>query len=812
MLSKASSANPFAVPSIGKVDRAALLARHSPHYRMASGADLDPRAPLQLGNGNFAFTADVTGLQTLPAHYPVRSDSGEPIGTLLGTMSSWGWHSVPFDHLPGVAPGTPAPSIEVALRDYQTPTAVGGVRGLRTVPYVDLKQEQWGGVTGEPDVREEWLRNNPHRLDLGRIGFWFGDAPIAVDELREIDQRLDLASGILTSHFTLRGDRFTVTTCVAADSAELVVRISRSGSKTPFGVSLCFSYGSQDWGNSQDWTRPEAHTTTLRQVTYQGGMPTEWELSRRGPALHPRGYLIERQLDAFKYALGLRVAAGAVVRPVPVVAFDEIATATEQAAARQAAYDGDDDVMFPRSPVPHDDQPVPVPDHRVLLAATGDSLDAVISFSPSWITCCAADDLPMQTSAEILADTARYWQQFWQTGASISFEGTKDPRATELERRIVLSQYLIAINSAGDTPPAETGLMLNSWRGKFHLEMHWWHAACLPLWGHPGLLARSLQWYESIRPQALATAQRQGYAGVRWPKQTDPSGVETPSSIGTFLIWQQPHPIYLAELIYRAQPSPEVLTRYAGLIKDTADFMASVAVLGDDGYYHLREPLVPAQESYARDRATTSDPTFELAYWAFALRTAATWFARLADVDPGFALPDSVATWQKVAAKIWRPEPKDLPGHVGVYPAIAVPPYTIRTDHPSMLAALGVIPATELIDQSVMALTLADITDTDWEWESTWGWDYAVGAMTAIRLGMPEVAMNWLLLARGKNEYLPNGHNYQTPALPIYLPGNGGLLTAIALAAGGWDNGPTQPAPGFPQDWHVQAEGFIRSP
>ena len=84
--------------------------------------------------------------------------------------------------------------------------------------------------------------------------------------------------------------------------------------------------------------------------------------------------------------------------------------------------------------------------------------------------------------------------------------------------------------------------------------------------------------------------------------------------------------------------------------------------------------------------------------------------------------------------------------------------------------------------------------------------------MTATRLGLPDQAIDWLLLDKGKNEYLANGHNYQTPALPIYLPGNGGLLNAIALMAGGWDKGPDTPAPGFPGNWNVQTSGFVRLP
>ena len=44
-------------------------------------------------------------------------------------------------------------------------------------------------------------------------------------------------------------------------------------------------------------------------------------------------------------------------------------------------------------------------------------------------------------------------------------------------------------------PPQETGLTFNSWHGKFHLEMHWWHAAHFALWGRLPLLERSLGYY-----------------------------------------------------------------------------------------------------------------------------------------------------------------------------------------------------------------------------------------------------------------------------------------------------------------------------
>jgi hypothetical protein len=87
-------------------------------------------------------------------------------------------------------------------------------------------------------------------------------------------------------------------------------------------------------------------------------------------------------------------------------------------------------------------------------------------------------------------------------------------------------------------------------------------------------------------------------------------------------------------------------------------------------------------------------------------------------------------------------------------------------------------------------------------------------AMTAARLNMPEKALDALFMDIQTNTYLPNGHNYQDKRLTIYLPGNGGLLAAVAMMAGGWDGAPPVNAPGFPQDesWMVRHEGLVSMP
>ncbi|MFC5834214.1 hypothetical protein [Nonomuraea insulae] len=52
--------------------------------------------------------------------------------------------------------------------------------------------------------------------------------------------------------------------------------------------------------------------------------------------------------------------------------------------------------------------------------------------------------------------------------------------------------------------------------------------------------------------------------------------------------------------------------------------MAAFAVEGPGGY-GLGPPLVPAQESYADVRASAANPTFEPAYWSWALGVAQRW-------------------------------------------------------------------------------------------------------------------------------------------------------------------------------------------
>jgi hypothetical protein len=399
----------------------------------------------------------------------------------------------------------------------------------------------------------------------------------------------------------------------------------------------------------------------------------------------------------------------------------------------------------------------------------------------------------------IMTNSKNEWLKFWTTGGAIDFSGSTNERAKELERRIVLSQYLTRIQCASDFPPQETGLTYNSWYGKPHLEMHWWHAVHYALWGRPELMEKSLDWYFKVADGARDIAKRQGFEGLRWQKMTDHDGKEAPSSVGAFLIWQEPHLIYMAELAYRAKKDKKILQKYKDLVLGTATFMASFPTWDSvNKRFNLGKGLIPAQECF--DPTHTFNPTYELAYWQWALTVAQQWRERL-------GMPRE-KKWDNIIKNLAK-----WPQANGVYLATESTPdcYTNEryiTDHPAVLGAYSTLPACDRLDTTVMKNTYNLILKV-WKWETTWGWDFPLMAMTATRLHMPDKALDALFMPVKTNTFLLNGHNYQDDRLTIYLPGNGGLLSAVAMMCAGYDNSKTD-NPGFPKDgsWKVKWEGL----
>ncbi|MFA9557865.1 glycoside hydrolase family 65 [Evansella sp. AB-rgal1] len=678
------------------IDRKSLVTRHNPVI-----TKVEPLSPLSVGNSEFAFTADITGLQTFPESYKVP----------LGTQSQWGWHSTIKQNLYELK--------DITLQNLDT---YG-----RDVPYPLY-----------PEDKEEayhWLRQNPHRIHLGQLAFTLikenGDKA-EITNIEDSKQILNLWEGSLLSEFYLEGKSVSVITVVHPRNDEIGVKVnSELLSENRLQVSLKFSAPdmySNNWDEcgDLDWGNKDRHNTEIK-----------------GQSLNSLN--LKRTMDEDSYEVAWNWNAGEVQK-------------TEK--------------------------------HEFVLTPK-DEKEFIFSVSYSKTTPETSD------FEETIRLNKKYWEEFWMSGGAIDFSGSKDERAHELERRVVLSQFLTAIHCGGSLPPQETGLMYNSWFGKFHLEMHWWHAAHFPLWGRTPTLEKSLHWYNKILPLAKELAASQGYEGARWPKQVGPDGKQSPSVIAPVLIWQQPHPIAMAELCYQSNKNKETLECWKKIVFESADFMASYAVwVSEREEYVLGPPLIPAQENHKPEESM--NPPFELEYWKHGLELAIRWAERLG--------VDSPSKWKEVAEGLADPPHKD-----GVYLAHENCPETFTKynhDHPSMVGAFGILPGT-LIDKEIMKQTLRKVM-SDWQWDTAWGWDFPMCAMTAARLGDREMAVDFLLMDATKNTYLPNGHNYQREGLTAYLPGNGGLLTAVSMMACGWQGANSGDLPGFPKydSWSVKWEGL----
>jgi hypothetical protein len=703
------------VGSAQPIDRQALVSRHNPVVRRV---DFD--SPLSVGNGRFAFTADITGLQTFSAQYQRE-------GVPAMTLARWAWHSEPnpagFKLEDANRPFTEADGRVVAY-----PTNASGPAGL-------------------------WLRRNPHDFPLGQISFEADKkdgTAVAAEDIHEPQQTLDLWRGVIESRFVLEGVPVAVTTTCHPTLDLVAVRIesdliATGKLRVRIGFPRGFDLETKN-GPGLDWSGPERHQTLI--------------VSRARNRVD-----LARRIDETRYSVS--------------VSWKGVAGITEVE--------------------PHQ--------YRLTAGAGQRTLAFAVAFGAQPL----GASLP--SPDETIASSAESWAKFWRIGAAVDFSGSRDPRAATLERRVVLSQYLTAIQSGGDIPPQETGLTASTWYGKHHTEMMWWHTAHFALWGRPERLAQLLDWFVDRLPTAREIAESRGLHGARWPKMVGPEGRESPGG-NPLIVWNQPHPIYLAELLYRAHPDAATLAHYRELVFETAEGLASMVHLDPKrGRYVLGPPLWIAQEIY--DQAKSQNPSFELSYWRFALRTAQSWRERL-------SLPRS-KEWDDVIARL-----SPLPVKDGRYVALESNPDTFdnvesRHDHPTMLAPLGLLPG-DGVDRKTMENTLDAVLRT-WDWETKiWGWDYPMIAMTATRLGRPDAALEILLRDGPNNRYLPNGHCPQrvddgaianpSPAsrrreIAVYLPANGALLSAVALMVAGFD-GSTEKYPGFPHDgsWTIRAEGL----
>jgi hypothetical protein len=690
-------------PQDSKIDREVVVKRHNIVLE-----ELNPMSPLTVGNGDFAFTVDVTGLQTFGDYYYKN-------GIPLETLSNWGWHSFPNKE---------NFTLDDACEGYDFH---GG-----KVPYASLEKSPAG----------QYFRKNPHRIPLGQLGLILTKAngsEVRMEDLKDIRQKLDLWTGIIHSSYQIEDQPVEIETICHPEIDMVAVRIkSPLLARKQLKPSIRFPYSYDASVKNKppfDWSNQDLHVTKIIEKT-------------------EKGIQFERTLDDSRYY-------------VKIVWM----------GVNQINQNGGHEFIFE--------------------AGESENLSFVCVFSKEPI------EGGVPTFESTKNASAKSWEQYWTKGGFIDLSGSKDPRANELERRVILSLYQVKIQCSGTFPPQESGLTHISWYGKHNTEMYLWHVSHFAQWGRIELLERSLPWFQSILPQARELAKKLGIEGARWPKMTGIDGRQSPGSINPFIIWNQPNLIYVSELSYRAHPNRQTLEKYKDLVFESADFLASYAYYDDkENQYNLGPPVKNVSEDSAENN--TKNPTFELAYWHYGLSVAQKWRQRLG-LQPN-------PKWDEVLKKL-----APLPVQDGLYLEIETEPdiYRSRRGGPtSMLMALGFLPNGKKVDIETMHRTFRRVVGTNRRFAS---WGAGAVAMTAVRLGEQDVAIDILCGGRGTNRYLPNGlvpRPKEPLNCPAYLPVNCSLLSAVAIMAAGWDGADQVNAPGFPQDgdWNVRWEGLRRLP
>jgi len=765
------------VPPVTKIDRYALVSRHNVEIRA-----FDANAPIQVGNGEFAFGMDATGLQSFVP---------------FNTMSQWGWHSSPLPE-------------GVKVSDYQW--QLRPTHG-REVPY-PLPDPAHSAISA-------WLAGNEHRINLGRIGFLFTkqDGSQATEkDLTDVDQKLDLWSGTVTSRYEIDHVPVTVVTACAPNEDEVAVQVQspliRQGRLSvfldaPADDTRQFNNFVGTWGEPQGFTllqpqgpqaaefvhsMPGTGADTYARLQWSAG--TLLKPSKTGPELKIEKAIWaagDHQIDATDTLRKKMRGSGLVITATNENLGGDPQIGVAKHLHLEYSLDGrdksqdfneNDDVVI--------DGNESLRRYRLQPAPNQDSFDFTCGFSPKPF------QKEIDNAPKAINDSKKSWRDYWTNGGAIDLSGSTDPRWKELERRIVLSQYLMRVNEFGSNPPQESGLVNNGWFGRFHLEMTWWHAAHWALWNQPQQIQRTREFYQRLLPIAESAAKKQGYQGARWPKCIGPQGREWPHDIHSFLIWQQPHPIMFAELDYRAHPNPETLKGWWPIVKATANFLSSYAYLSPDSQkYELGPPLQVVSEN--APEYTAHNPTFELGYWRYGLRTALDWQKRL------HQSPDP--TWSRVLANL-APLPKQDDTYV-LYEGVPDFWKNYNFEHPALIGTYGMLPG-DGVDQETFKTTLDRIGQV-WNFDRTWGWDYPMLAMAAARNGEPGKAVDYLLQNSPNFQFDERGLATGGP-FP-YFPSNGALLYAAAMMAAGWD-GSQGHAPGFPKDgsWTVRYENLLRAP
>ena len=572
---------------------------------------IDSKNPVTIGNGDFAITLDQTGTQSL---YEIYKDIP------LSTMSNKNWF---YKDKKDIKPS-----------------------------YVDGKAYMLFNLDNDPNYQTN--RQYPFKYSFMQILLYDNDKLIDINNIKDVEQELDLYKGIVTSSFNYREKINKTTSFIYQDHDEFNFKLQSDN----LNLALKFNY----------------------------------------PSYTKNGYRLD-------------------ILPNVLVKEDRITL----------LYDDKNSFKLKSS------SKYQIVENTLIFD------DNNVSFS------LALDEIK----------EGKFLDEFWKCDNGIIIDNE------ELVKKMVLSKYLLHVNSTGIYPPQESGLTYNCWNSKFHLEMHLIHSLWNIYNNHVDDLVKSFDYYLSIMPLSLKRASLNGYKGLRFPKMTGPDGEDSPSNIGPLLIWQAPHILFMLQEIYYLYNKENIIKKYEPLISGTIDFMISFLTLKDFKYQML-DPLLEACESIPLDRC--QNPSFELEYWRYTLERQ----PKIDTVLYGHQRYD----YLDITSKIITPKEDD-----GIYLKTygVIDKYDLYKDHPTEGFLMSFFKS-KIVDKEKMVKTI-DYILKNMDLSSYWGWDFPFLGLSLLNCGEIEKSIEVTQLNTINNQYLYNGYNTSPrDDLKAYLPGNGAFL------------------------------------
>lgn len=318
-------------------------------------------------------------------------------------LSSWGWKNDSFP------PGK-------TLEDVLSYEGVQLLNHGREVQYEFLNAT---GASEDQQVLQQWLISNPNRVNLGRTGLAFLSSPggkanenVTEGDLENIVQTLDLWTGEMTTTFKFEGSNVTVRTVCAQDSDVVSVQVvSPLVAQRRLGLFIDFPWND----GSQKFSAPFVgvfnmtanHTTQLQVMEKNRAQISHTMVNNTFVTDIGGGSSFEISRDdptAHRYTLVPNLGASSTF-----------------------------DVSFGFTSA---------------------------SSSPFFVS---PFDTPTTTLSfqSVVQSSEDAWASFWTDGGFVDvLTGSTDERAEELQRRIILAQYLLRVNEAGDYPPQEVNVSL----------------------------------------------------------------------------------------------------------------------------------------------------------------------------------------------------------------------------------------------------------------------------------------------------------------------------------------------------------------